>query len=25
VERVTARGFGFRDISQDEVLSDFLI
>ncbi len=25
VERVTARGFGFRDITEDEVLADFLI
>ncbi|NKX44953.1 threonine ammonia-lyase IlvA [Roseicyclus persicicus] len=25
VERVTARGFGFRDITADEVLADFLI
>jgi threonine dehydratase len=25
VERVTGRGFGFRDITEDEVLADFLI
>jgi threonine dehydratase len=25
VERVTTRGFGFRDITEDEVLADFLI
>jgi threonine dehydratase len=25
IERVTARGFGFRDITTDEVLADFLI
>jgi threonine dehydratase len=25
IERVTMRGFGFRDITEDEVLADFLI